>query len=52
MVRYWNRLPRGVVAAPSLGRGDSQIGWGHGQPGLALNEEVGDPACGRGVGDS
>ena len=29
---------------------DRQTGWGPGQPGLALNEEVGGPACGRGVG--
>jgi len=27
------------------------VGWGHGQPGLVLNVEVGGPACGRGVGD-
>ena len=29
-----------------------QVGWGPGQPGLALDVEVGGPACGRGVGDS
>lgn len=24
-----------------------QVGWGPGQPGLVLNEEVGGPACGQ-----
>jgi len=26
-----------------------QVGWGHGQPGLVPDLEVGGPACGRGV---
>ena len=46
VVRCWNRLPRGVVDAPSL------VGWGPGQPGLVLDVEVGGPACGTRVGDS
>ena len=44
------QLPRVAVDAPSIPGGvHSQIGWGPGQPGLALNEEVGDPACDRGL---
>ena len=27
-----------------------QVGWGPGQPGLALDMEVGSPACGREIG--
>ena len=27
-----------------------QVGWGPGQPGLALNVKVGSPACSKGVG--
>ena len=37
---------------PIPGGVQGQVGWGPGQPGLALNGEVGGPACGRGVGDS
>jgi len=29
-----------------------QAGWGPGQPGLALDMEVGGPACSRGAGAS
>jgi len=29
-----------------------QVGWGPGQPDVALDMELGSPACGRGVGDS
>jgi len=44
VVRPWNRLPREVVAAPSLEGG--QVGWGFEQPGLA----EGVLASGTGVG--
>ena len=37
---------------PVPGGVQGQFGWGHWQPGLMLNGEVGGPACGRGVGDS
>ena len=37
---------------PVPGGAQGQVGWGSGQPGLVLNEEVGGPACGRGIGDS
>ena len=37
---------------PIPGGVQGQIGWGPGQPGLALGGMVGGPACGRGVGDS
>ena len=51
MVTHSNRLPREVVDAPSIPGGvQGQVGWGPGQPGLALNVEVGGVACGRGVG--
>ena len=43
VVRCWNRLPRGVVDAPSL------VGWGPWQPCLVLDVEVGGPACGGGL---
>lgn len=29
-----------------------QVGWGPGQPGLALDMEIGGSACGRGAGAS
>ena len=45
------QLSREAVDAPSiLGGVQGQVGWGSGQPGLVLDMEVGDPACGRGVG--
>jgi len=34
---------------PVSGGDQSQVGWAPGQPGLALNVEVGGPACGRGL---
>jgi len=37
---------------PFHGGAQGQVGWGPGQPGLVLNVEVGDPACGGRVGDS
>ena len=37
---------------PVPGGVEGQVGWGAGQPGLVLNMEVGDPACGGGVGAS
>ncbi len=37
---------------PVPGGVQGQFGWGHWQPGLMLNGEVGGPVCGRGVGDS
>ena len=46
VVRCCNRLPREVVDGGVQG----WVGWGPGQPGPALNVEVGGPACGRGVG--
>ena len=47
------QLPREAVDAPSIPRGvQGRVGWGPGQPVLALDMEVGGPACGRGVGDS
>jgi len=53
VVRCWNRLPREVVAAPSIpGGGQCQGGWGPGQPGLVLNVEVDGPACSNRVGAS
>ena len=53
VVRYWNRLPREAVDAPSIPGGvQGQIGWGPEQPGLALGGKVGGPACSRGVGAS
>ena len=53
VVRCWNRLPRETVDTPCIPGGvQGQIGWGPGQPGLVLNVEVGDPACGGVVGDS
>ena len=33
---------------PRPGGGQGQVGWGPGQPGLVLNEEVVSPPCGRG----
>ena len=33
---------------PRPGGGQRQVGWGPGQPGLVLNEEVVSPACSRG----
>jgi len=48
------QLPREAVDAPSIPGGvQGQVGWGPGQHGLALNVEVGGPACGRGfeIGD-
>jgi len=35
---------------PVPGGVQGQVGWGHGQPGLALNGEVGGLACGMWVG--
>jgi len=35
---------------PVPGGVQGQIGWGHGQPGLVLNVEVGNPACVSGIG--
>ena len=44
------QLPREVVDAPFIPVGvQGQVGWGHGQPGIVLNVEVGGPACGVGV---
>ena len=34
---------------PVPGGVQGQVGWGPGQPGLVLNVEVGDPACGEGL---
>ena len=45
VVTHWNRLPKEVVDAPSLGGIQGQAGCGSGQPGLV----VGDPAHRRGV---
>ena len=45
VVTHWNRLPKEVVDAPSLGGIQGQTGCGSGQPGLV----VGDPAHSRGV---
>jgi len=42
VVRCCNRLPREVVDGGVQG----WVGWGPGQPGPALNVEVGGPACG------
>ena len=50
VVRCWNRLPREVVDAPSLGTPtpvQGQVGWGSRQPGLVLNGEVCGPTCGK-----
>ena len=41
-----------LCECPIPGGIQGQVGWGHGQPGLVLNVEVGGPACGVGVGDS
>ena len=42
------QLPREAVDAPSIPGGvQGQVGWGHGQPALVLNVEVGGRACGR-----
>ena len=35
---------------PVPGGVQGQVGWNPGQPGLALNMEIGSPACGGGVG--
>ena len=35
---------------PIPGGVQGQVGWGPGQPGLVLNVEVGNPACGKEVG--
>ena len=35
---------------PIPGGARVQVGWGPGQPDLIPDLEVGDPACGRGVG--
>jgi len=48
VVRCWNRLPRGVVEAPSLEMFNTR--WVPRQTGLVPDLEVGDPACGREVG--
>ena len=45
VVTHWNRLPKEVVDAPSLGGIQGQAGCGSGQPGLV----VGDPAHSRGL---
>jgi len=37
---------------PVPGGVQGQVGWGPGQPGLALYLKVGHPACGGGVGNS
>ena len=37
---------------PVPGGGQGQVRWGPGQPGLALNVEVGGPACSGEVGAS
>jgi len=44
VVKHWHRLPREVVAAPSLEM--FKLGWGFEKPGVV--EAV--PANGRGVG--
>ena len=50
VVRGWNRQPREVVDVLSPGGVQDQVGWGHEQPALESDLEVGGPACGRGVG--
>ena len=49
-VKHWNRQPREVVDVLSPGGVQDQVGWGHEQPALESDLEVGGPACGRGVG--
>lgn len=46
VVRYWNRLSREVVFAPSLEMLKGQVGWGFAQQDLM----EGVPAYGGGVG--
>jgi len=47
----WNRLTRGCECPVHEGV-QGQVGWGPGQRGVVLKEEVGGRACGMGVGDS
>ena len=44
------RAARGACGCPVPGGVRGQVGWGPGQPGLALDLAVGGPAHGRGVG--
>ena len=48
VLRCWNRLPREVVDAPSLGVFRAGLDGALGS--LVLDLEVGGPACGRGAG--
>ena len=48
VVRCWDKLPREAVDAPSLEMFNTR--WVPRQTGLVPDLEVGDPACGRGVG--
>ena len=55
MVSFWLHMNVCMVTqrgcgCPVPGGVEGQVGWGAGQPGLVLNMEVGDPACGGGVG--
>ena len=43
---------QGGCGCPIPGGVQGHVGWGPGQPGLALDVEVGDPACGGAVGNS
>ena len=50
VVRYWYSLPREFMDALSLDMFKARLDGAPGQPGLVLVMEVGNPACGRGVG--